>query len=135
MTLHALIQLLLYKRKAKGRHGTHSPFVYAFIEDGIQKVKASSLKELLRAYFTDKKLVFVEEQQATRQVKNLFDSTRADTIIAIKNIHATQEATDEWDKLSSNPRVTLSIDLYQYGLLCFDPAFQQKQHFIVKYPA
>ncbi|MCD6063372.1 MAG: hypothetical protein K0R82_1283 [Flavipsychrobacter sp.] len=113
----------------------HSPFVYAFIEDGIQKIKAASLKELLRTYFTGKKLVFMEEQLATRQVKILFNNIKPDTIIAIKDIHATQAATDEWDKLSSNPQVRLSIDLYQYGLLFFDPAFKQKQHFIVKYPA
>ena len=32
MALHSLIQYLKYRWKAKGRHGTHSPFVYDFIE-------------------------------------------------------------------------------------------------------
>jgi len=32
MTIHAITQYLGYSRKAKGRHGVHSPFVYDFIE-------------------------------------------------------------------------------------------------------
>jgi hypothetical protein len=30
--LHSVKELLRYKWKAKGRHGTHSPFVYDFVE-------------------------------------------------------------------------------------------------------
>jgi hypothetical protein len=32
MTLYSIIQYLKYRWRAKGRHGTHSPFVYDFIE-------------------------------------------------------------------------------------------------------
>jgi hypothetical protein len=33
MTIHSFFQHLQYKRKALGRHGVHSPFVYSFVED------------------------------------------------------------------------------------------------------
>lgn len=36
-TLYSLSKYLEYRRKAKGRHGTHSPFVYDFIESVLCK--------------------------------------------------------------------------------------------------
>lgn len=130
MTLHAFAQYLLYRWKAKGRHGIHSPFVYAFIEDGIQKTEASSLEELLISYF-DRTILFERVNAAAGKFKAAGD----DTMIAVRDIHVNRKATEEWNRLSSDPKVRLSIDLFEYGLLFFDEAFKQKQHFVVKYPA
>lgn len=52
MSLQTLIEYLKYKRKAKTRHGVHSPFVFSFIEDvlrsktGISKLQLEKLLPL-----------------------------------------------------------------------------------------
>lgn len=48
MNLQTLIAYLKYKRKAKTRHGVHSPFVFSFIEDVLRSKTVISRMQLER---------------------------------------------------------------------------------------
>jgi len=52
VTLHETIQYINYKWNAKGRHGTHSPFVYAFIEEVLMRAESKGgLVKNIKHYF------------------------------------------------------------------------------------
>jgi hypothetical protein len=55
-----------------------------------------------------------------------------ETVIAIRGIRNTREHTKEWEKLKAHHKVTMSIDLFDFGLLLFRKDFLEKQHFTLK---
>jgi hypothetical protein len=124
MTTHALLQYLKYRWNAKTRHGIHSPFVYAFIDNCLGRKSADSLQQRINTYF-DGKIAWINTPVETLP---------AASIIAIKYIHKTAVNTQAWDALRVDKQFQLSIDIYHVGLLVRIPEVKEKQHFILKYP-
>ncbi len=54
------------------------------------------------------------------------------SIIVIDDIHWSKEMNQAWHELKNRPEVTLSIDLFEGGLLFFDPNIQ-KADYILKF--
>ncbi|HTN46394.1 MAG TPA: hypothetical protein VL098_08620 [Flavipsychrobacter sp.] len=114
---------LLYRLKAKSRHGVHSPFAYHFSEQVLYRKDRKQLRSRLVAYFEGWKLTWNKKQ---------IEGATVDTVIIIEAVHDRAEHYEEWKRLSADPRVTLSIDIFDYGILLFRADFLQKQHFILK---
>ncbi len=55
------------------------------------------------------------------------------TILIFDDIHWSAEMEEAWEKIRSHPSVTLSIDLFFIGLVFFDTAFREKQHFKIRF--
>lgn len=121
--MHTLLQYIRYWWKAKTRHGIHSPFVYAFIDNCLAKKSAQNLEERINAYFGDS-VYWVDDATNIKQ----------HTITAIRNIHSNKQCTAMWDILRSNQSYVISIDLYSIGLLVKNPDIKEKQHFVLQYP-
>lgn len=54
------------------------------------------------------------------------------SVVLLCGIHGSAEALRHWEQVKLHPRVSVSFDLYDYGILFFDSS-KQKQHYIVNF--
>lgn len=132
MSLHALLQYIRYRLKAKTRHGIHSPFVYAFIEQGLMKMKGDVVAGTT-SYFSGW-TVSEFDINSFDEIESAISIAGERTVLVIKNIHNTSKATMNWDALRTNNKVVIDIDLYSTGLFFFNKDIKEKQSFVLKYP-
>ncbi len=50
------------------------------------------------------------------------------TVIVFDDIYWTPDMLKAWNVISQRPEVKASVNLWSFGVIWFDPAFQQKQH-------
>jgi hypothetical protein len=127
MNVHSFIQYITYRSKAKTRHGIHSPFVYAFVDNCLGKQSNLNLEQRINEYFGD---AIIWEGDGVGVT--LGDSL---VVIGFKNIHASKENTVAWnDYKTLMGSFKITIDLYSIGLVVYNPDVKEKQHFVLKYP-
>ena len=163
MTLHTITEYLKYKWKAKGRHGTHSPFVYALVEDVLlnSKQEASKtalsfskvdayykklLQRIARYYHYESVLslpgnsttgqlydILLIDAADTGQLAQYMNALQKDGMVVVSNIHTSSAHTAAWQSVCANEGTRMSIDLYGTGLLFFKQEFKEKQHFVLQH--
>ena len=134
MNTHRCLQYIKHRRKAKGRHGTHSPFVYALVEDCLQQNKSQPLHDRLLNHFKDW-LVITMEAGAVSEWKaavehGIFGDRKQ--VFIVKGIHQSVLHSKIWQEICDHHKVIYSIDIFSVGLLVVNPEFKEKQHFLLK---
>ncbi|MGN0235479.1 MAG: O-methyltransferase [Paludibacteraceae bacterium] len=66
-----------------------------------------------------------------RYVKQLMKHTHSKSIIAIDDIHYSEEMERAWHELQQSPQVTTTMDFLYVGVLFFDPRYLKK-HYRIK---
>ncbi len=135
MSLHSYLQYLKYKFTAKTRHGVHSPFVYRFVEEVLNDYASFDTPAKLTAFFGAQNIHFIPGAYPNhwpQLVGEEMKSAHNDLVIAIPNIYKSSQHSAVWHQLVAMPQVTLSLDIYEYGLLLFRKEFLEKQHFVIK---
>lgn len=71
-------------------------------------------------------------KKATLNYFNLaLSSAHNDSVFLFDDIHWSKEMEEAWEEIKKNPRVTVTIDTFQWGFVFFRKE-QQKEHFIIR---
>jgi hypothetical protein len=150
MTLHAVYQYILFRMHARGRHGTHSPFVYHFVELALRdklgnrvsinrETMLGHLSALYGIPVTDRPvtpasivLLPANEPQDWATLIAGYTSVLTQGFVVLPAIHSTAQHTSYWNEVSNLPIITMSIDLYHIGLVLSRPEFKEKQQFVLR---
>lgn len=77
-------------------------------------------------------LLFIDgdhrEEALMRYVEQCLARRSESSVFVIADIHWSNDMERAWSRLCALPEVTLSVDLYQLGLLFFRQEFREKQH-------
>ncbi|GGE07124.1 MULTISPECIES: hypothetical protein [Sphingobacterium] len=138
---------------SNSRHGTHSPFVYALAEkviynptfksknfvefpEGFKVKYYSKLKNILSFWEIEKLTDDLKENDSEAYwVKNIQDQEELISLIdsgKILIIHEPYKQIKKWKTLISNEEVTVSINLFHFGILLKREA-QRKEDFLLRY--
>ena len=128
----------LFNLRARNAHGLHSPFVYELYTQIINPClhQSGELSSLLNNELSNYQGKSVEKNKFNVQI---FDITQFDTeninvsfedVLLIENIRKPNNLA-RWNQLIENEKIVFSIELYEIGLLFFNP-IAPKQHFVFK---
>lgn len=153
----------VYSLSAQNRHDIHSPFLFEFIEEVLNKKDAMSIlpqlrhlnqfspaqkklfSKIIQFYGLEWQLILPKQSICRTSEKNcLFFFMSLEDIqeqihfeekdIVMHMIHRSQkEHFDQWKQLSAQNFVTRSVEFWDLSILFFRKDFLIKQHFKLKY--
>lgn len=143
---------------ANSRHGTHSPFVYKLADTIIYRAAQVDGPEVLfPPHFSVRYLVLLQDilgSMEIRELRRIADArpggagwtdlngisvsavkalVETGVLVVIHEPYRTRETSAQWNALIRNQAVTVSIDLFHFGLLLHREE-QRKENFVLRYP-
>jgi hypothetical protein len=149
---------LLHYSYSNTLHGTHSPFVYAFLEKAVYQQSHGHPKNIglitrISNFMPKGAMVFVYADESNGQnlvelgikihhVQNAEEllalyhqhknTQDAESAMVFTNIYKDKNSLVAWKKICADARNNVSIDLFHTGILFFDQK-KPKEHFRIYY--
>ena len=128
----------LFNLRARNAHGLHSPFVYELYTQVINPClhQTEELSALLKNELSNYQGKSLENAKFNVQIIDIsqFDTENLnmnfEDVLLIKDIRKPIHLA-RWRQLIENEKIVFSIELYEIGLLFFNP-IAPKQHFVFK---
>lgn len=123
-----------------------SPEIAAIAIDNFEIIQSKNIElicgefeeSLPKALLKFKKLDFVyfdgnhKRNPTLSYFDKCLDLSTEDSIFVFDDIYWSIEMKNAWKEIKKNPKVTLSIDLFQFGIVFFKKGLE-KQHFTLRY--
>jgi predicted O-methyltransferase YrrM len=94
----------------------------------------TAFEKQLREIFFD--FVYIDGNHTYEATKNYFTSlltkTNENSILVFDDIYWSEGMTQAWEEIKAHPSVTVSIDLFKFGLIFFRKENKQKENFCLK---
>ncbi len=82
-------------------------------------------------------LIFIDgnhrEEPTLNYFKKCLSKINDNTIIIFDDIHWSNGMQNAWNEIKKDKAVTLSLDLFYFGIVFFKKEFKEKQHFVLRY--
>ena len=66
-----------------------------------------------------------------RYFRQMLPSVHENTVLVFDDIHWSQEMKEAWKIIKNHPKVTVTIDTFQWGMVFFRIE-QEKEHFVIR---
>lgn len=73
------------------------------------------------------------KEPTLRYFSLLAEKCHPNSLLIFDDIYWSKEMAEAWSEIKNNPRVRMTIDCFQFGMVFFKEEFREKQHFILKF--
>lgn len=73
------------------------------------------------------------EEPTLRYFNWLLSASHEGSIFIFDDIHWSEEMEAAWHTIQQHPAVTMTIDLFFFGIVLFRPEFRIRQHFVIRF--
>lgn len=105
---------------------------FQYADGGLVNKSVSRDKKILKkSSFTFERVVVYTAEELENAIANL-PTMKVDDIVLVYGLHDSAANEVLWQRLHSDPRLTLSMDVFAAGLLFSREEFKVKQHFVLR---
>ena len=133
------LKRFVFNLKAKNRHGTHSPFIYEFLDKALYKSPDRNhpdirLKQAAQSYFESREFLLMSWEASIEELDIWLNNPvpeREKIVVYLQGIRSNPENFEAWSRIRSHRNVGQILETFGAALLFFR-SNQVREHFKIR---